>query len=93
MYLRFLKIMNSYEDNRPCDTPSAANGQARWWETAEDHRFALEVLQLRLRRKILKFISCKMRTLGEIKEEFSLSTFLGGISSLHVSEGPGNRRD
>ena len=68
--------MNSYEDKRSCDTPSAANGQAKWWETAEDHRFALEVLQLRLRRKILKFISCKKRTLGEIEEEFDLSTFL-----------------
>jgi hypothetical protein len=68
--------MNSYEDKRSCDTPSAANGQAKWWVTAEDHRFALEVLQLRLRRKILKFISCKMRTFGEIKEEFDLSTFL-----------------
>jgi hypothetical protein len=68
--------MNSYEDNMPCDTPSAADGQVKWWVTAEDHRFALEVLQLRLRRKILRFISCKMRTLGEIEEEFDLSTFL-----------------
>jgi hypothetical protein len=68
--------MNSYENNRPCDTPSAVDGQAKWWVTAEDHRFALEVLQLRLRRNILRFISCKLRTLGEIEEEFDLSTFL-----------------
>ena len=68
--------MNSYEDKRSCDTTLASNGQAKWWVTAEDHRFALEVLQLRLRRKILKFINCKIRTLGEIEDEFNLSTFL-----------------
>ena len=68
--------MNSYEDKRSCDTTLASNGQAKWWVTAEDHRFALEVLQLRLRRKILKFISCKQRALSEIEEEFDLSTFL-----------------
>lgn len=68
--------MNSYEFKRSCDTTLASNGQAKWWVTAEDHRFALEVLQLRLRRKILKFINCKIRTLGEIEDEFNLSTFL-----------------
>ena len=68
--------MNSYEDKRSCETTLASNGQAKWWVTAEDHRFALEVLQLRLRRKILKFINCKIRTLGEIEDEFNLSTFL-----------------
>ena len=46
---------------------------ARWWETAEDHRFALEVLQLRLRRDILKFIGCEIRTKGEIANAFCLN--------------------
>jgi predicted transcriptional regulator len=68
--------MNSYEFKRSCETTLASNGQAKWWVTAEDHRFALEVLQLRLRRKILKSISCKMRTIGEIEDEFNLSAFL-----------------
>jgi hypothetical protein len=68
--------MNSYEDKTSCDTTSAADGQAKWWVTSEDHRFALDVLQLRLRRKILKFVGCKTRTLGEIEDEFNLSTFL-----------------
>lgn len=68
--------MSSHENKRICDTPYAANGQAKWWVTADDHRFALEVLQLRLRRTILKFISCKMRTLSEIEEEFDLNNFL-----------------
>jgi predicted transcriptional regulator len=46
-----------------------------WWITAEDHRFALEVLQLRLRREILSFMGCKMKTVGEIEGEFGLSSF------------------
>ena len=46
------------------------------WVTAEDHRLALEVLQLRLRRNILRFICHKTRLLGEIEEEFDLSPFL-----------------
>jgi DNA-binding transcriptional ArsR family regulator len=45
---------------------------AKWWETAEDHRFALDVLQLKLRRNILKFISHSLRTEEEICEEFKL---------------------
>ncbi|MFB3765988.1 MAG: hypothetical protein ACE14P_12185 [Methanotrichaceae archaeon] len=45
---------------------------ARWWETAEDHRFALEVLQLGIRRKMLKFIGSGIRTKEEIAREFGL---------------------
>jgi predicted transcriptional regulator len=45
---------------------------ARWWETAEDHRFALEVLQLRIRREILKFLGRGQRTREEIEKEFGL---------------------
>ena len=41
---------------------------AKWWETAEDHRFALEVLQLRARREILKLISFEARSLDEIEK-------------------------
>jgi hypothetical protein len=49
---------------------------AKWWETAEDHRFALEVLQLRLRRNILKFLAqdANTRTIEEIEKEFSLNS-------------------
>ena len=47
--------------------------------TAEDHRFALEVLQLKLRRKILKFIREKKRTTEEIQEQFKLSAFLANF--------------
>lgn len=51
-----------------------STADARWWETAEDHRFALEVLQLRLRRKILKFLDQEIRTRGDIEKEFDLKT-------------------
>ena len=44
----------------------------KWWETAEDHRFALEVLQLSLRRKMLKFIGSRIRTKEEIAKELGL---------------------
>ena len=47
--------------------------------TAEDHRFALEVLQLKLRRKILKFIRDKKRTTEEIQEQFKLNAFLANF--------------
>lgn len=47
---------------------------AKWWETAEDHRFALEVLQLRARREILKLISFEARSLDEIEKAFSLTS-------------------
>jgi DNA-binding transcriptional ArsR family regulator len=49
------------------------SSSAKFWETAEDHRFALEVLQLRIRRDIMKFIGRGTRTAGEIAEKFSLS--------------------
>lgn len=43
---------------------------ARWWETAEDHRFALQVLQLKLRRQILRFIGSNRRSIEEIRAAF-----------------------
>ena len=44
-----------------------------WWETAEEHRFALEVLQLGLRRKMLGAIALSCRSLSQIEVEFDLS--------------------
>jgi DNA-binding transcriptional ArsR family regulator len=49
------------------------SSSAKFWETAEDHRFALEVLQLRTRRDIMKFIGRGTRTAKEIAKEFRLS--------------------
>jgi hypothetical protein len=45
----------------------------KWWDTAESHRFALDVLQQHLRRVILKFIGREVRTLDEIAKVFCLS--------------------
>lgn len=44
-----------------------------WWETAEEHRFALEVLQLGLRRKMLVAIARSCMSLRQIEKEFDLS--------------------
>lgn len=44
-----------------------------WWETAEEHRFALEVLQLGLRRKMLGAIALSCRSLSQIEVDFNLS--------------------
>lgn len=54
---------------------------AKWWETADDHRFALEVLQLKLRREILKFIANRPRKKEEIMENFSLNE---GLARYHL---------
>jgi hypothetical protein len=64
--------MNSYEDQKADGAPPAARREAKWWETAEGHRFALEVLQLPLRRRILKFAARGMKQRVEIEREFDL---------------------
>lgn len=46
--------------------------EPRWWESAEGHRFALEVLQLKVRRDILKFIGEGVRSAEEIAEKFGI---------------------
>jgi predicted transcriptional regulator len=48
--------------------------QNKIWETAEDNRLALDVLQLRLRREMLRFISRKVGTVDEIARCFCLTT-------------------
>ncbi|MCX6678266.1 MAG: winged helix-turn-helix domain-containing protein [Methanothrix sp.] len=50
--------------------------EARGWESAEDHRFALEVLQLGLRRKMLRFIAGGMRSNEQIAKELDLGVTL-----------------
>jgi hypothetical protein len=47
---------------------------AGWWEGPEDHRFALEVLQLGLRRRMLSFIAggSGMRGSEQIAKEMGL---------------------
>lgn len=50
-----------------------SSDQAKWWETAEDHRFALEVLQLPLRRRILRYVADGSKKIEQIEKEFKLS--------------------
>jgi DNA-binding transcriptional ArsR family regulator len=45
---------------------------AKVWETAEEHRQALEVLQLGLRRRILKFIGQGAAGVEEVAVQFGL---------------------
>ncbi len=54
----------------------------KWWETADDHKFALDVLQLGLRRNILKFIGFKIRSKKDIEKNFGLSPFM---AEFHLS--------
>jgi hypothetical protein len=58
------------------------NGSCKWWETSEGHRFAGEVLQLRIRREIMKFIGSKVRTRQEIETAFGLKE---NLAELHLA--------
>ncbi|HWQ19392.1 MAG TPA: hypothetical protein VN455_06400 [Methanotrichaceae archaeon] len=68
--------MNPADGKEPCIGEAAPVGEAKWWETAEDHRFALEVLQLGLRRRMLKFIGPGTKTLDEVAREFGIKAEL-----------------
>ncbi|MFZ3134872.1 MAG: winged helix-turn-helix domain-containing protein [Methanothrix sp.] len=59
---------NSLDGRSSGDAPEPA-----WWWTAEEHRNALIVLQLRLRRDILKFIASGPKSLEQICQRFNLS--------------------
>lgn len=73
-----------FDRNRNEDKPSISSRDedAKWWETAQDHKFALEVLQLRLRREILKFIRIGPRTEEDIIKKFSINR---GMAIYHLA--------
>ena len=54
------------------DLSWSGGGAPEWWESAEEHRFALEVLQLRERRDILKFIGTGAASTEEVSEMFGI---------------------
>jgi hypothetical protein len=58
------------------------NSSGKWWETSEGHRFAGEVLQLRIRREILKFIGSRVRTRQDIETTFGLKE---NLAELHLA--------
>jgi hypothetical protein len=54
------------------DPAEGGGEEPRWWESAEGHRFALEVLQLAVRRDILKFIGEGVVLTEEVAAEFGI---------------------
>ncbi len=65
-----------------CD-PSSPAKDKKWYENgSEGHRFAGEVLQLRIRREIMKFIGSGIRTREEIERTFELSE---SMAKLHLA--------
>lgn len=55
------------------DEKSKSVEASRWWVSAEEHRFALEVLQLSLRRRMLSFIAGGVRGSEQIAKELGLA--------------------
>jgi predicted transcriptional regulator len=64
---------------------SEEKSESKWWETAEEHRFALVVLQLGLRRRMLRFIAGGMRSNEQIAKELDLGVPLAEYH-LHMLE-------
>jgi len=64
---------------------SEEKSESKWWETAEEHRFALEVLQLGLRRRMLRFIADGMMSNEQIAKEQDLGVPLAEYH-LHMLE-------
>ena len=54
----------------------------RGWEEAEGHRFALEVLQLTLRRKMLRLVARGMKDGEQIGQALKISP---ALASYHLS--------
>lgn len=50
------------------------NGQDQGWQGAEGHRFALEVLQLPLRRMMLRLVASGMNDAQQMGAELNLSS-------------------
>jgi hypothetical protein len=55
--------------------PSAPGEEKKWYEVepAEGHRFLGEVLQLKIRREIIRFIGTGTRSREEIERRFGLA--------------------
>ncbi len=63
--------------------PSGPGEDKKWYEAgSEGHRFACEVLQLRIRREIMKFIGTGVKSKEEIKRTFGLNE---SMAELHLA--------
>ena len=83
---RIVAIMNvDYNQSGPdLFKPSAPGEDKKWYEAepAEGHRFLGEVLQLRNRREIMKFIGLEIKTKEEIARTFGLSE---SVAEVHLA--------
>ena len=74
-----------YNQNGPdLFKPSAPGEDKKWYEAepAGGHRFLDEMLQLRNRREIMKFIGLGMKTKGEIERTFGLNE---SVAEVHLA--------
>ena len=64
--------------------PSAPGEDKKWYEVepGEGHRFLGDVLQLRIRREIMKIIGLEMKTKGEIERTFGLNEI---VAEVHLA--------
>jgi len=71
--------------NNPLDLlkPSAPGEEKKWYEIepAEGHRFLGEVLQLRSRREIIRFIGSGTKSREEIQRQFGLQE---SVAEVHL---------
>jgi predicted Rossmann fold nucleotide-binding protein DprA/Smf involved in DNA uptake len=67
------KFYNDQKSNQPVLKNDSVS-DAKWWKTAEDHRFALEVLQLPIRRQILKLVAGELKSREQIERETGLGS-------------------
>ena len=73
---------NSEPSGSSLFVPSFPGDDKKWWETLEGHRFASEVLQLQIRRQIMKFIGQGTRTKEEIERLFGLTSI---VAEMHLA--------
>ncbi len=73
----------NYDQGEPDLFKSSAPGKDKeWWGNgSEGHRFAGEVLQLQIRREIMKFIGPGIKTKEEIERAFRLNE---SMAKLHL---------
>jgi hypothetical protein len=70
------------------EPPGSGREEPMWWESAKGHMFALEVLQLRVRRDILKFIGDGARSTEEIAEKFGIDEWRAAFHLAMLDKAP-----
>jgi hypothetical protein len=77
-----MNIDNDQNGPDPCNSSEPGEDKS-WWESgSEGHRFAGVVLQLRIRREIMKFIGSGTKSREEIERNFGLCE---SLAELHLA--------